>query len=188
MEQRRRLTDLLAVTAGELLPHRRDHLPLPRDHFQRLRHILTELAQAVAAPAGASCRRFDDDPLARQMHREGLARGGALAHKSLDRRRFRHGPFRRKLVLGRVGFQLFERQRQLVDQTRRAFRSLAVNLTLELGDPKLLLCDQCTVLRRLRMGNREFRSAISRPFARSVASAAFKAATSSGSASRSASM
>lgn len=90
MERRWRLTDLLAVTAGELLPHRLDHLPLPRDHFPRLRHILAELAQAVAAAAGASCRRFDDDPLARQMHRKGLALGGALAHKSLDRRRFRH--------------------------------------------------------------------------------------------------
>lgn len=50
---------------------------------------------------------------------EGLALS-ALARKSAHRRRLRHGSFRRKLVLGGIGFQLFERQRQLLDQPRRA--------------------------------------------------------------------
>ena len=36
VERRRRLGDRLARPAGELLPHRLDHLPLPRDHLQRL--------------------------------------------------------------------------------------------------------------------------------------------------------
>jgi hypothetical protein len=58
---------------------------------------------------------------------EGLALG-ALAGKSAHRRRLRYGPFRRKLVLGGVGFQLFERQRQLLDQARRTLRPLPVDL------------------------------------------------------------
>ena len=48
MERRRRLRDLLAIAAGELLPHRLDHLPLTGLRFQRARHILAELAQAIA--------------------------------------------------------------------------------------------------------------------------------------------
>ena len=36
MERRRRLADLLAVPAGELLADMLDHLPLARDHLQRL--------------------------------------------------------------------------------------------------------------------------------------------------------
>ena len=46
MERRRRLADLLAIPAGELLADMLDHLPLPRDQFQRLGD---RLAQACAA-------------------------------------------------------------------------------------------------------------------------------------------
>lgn len=49
VERRGRLRDLLAVPARELLPHGLDHLPLARDHFQRLGHVLAELRQAAAA-------------------------------------------------------------------------------------------------------------------------------------------
>lgn len=42
MERRRRLADLLAVAAGELLPDRLDLLPLARHHFQRPRHVGAE--------------------------------------------------------------------------------------------------------------------------------------------------
>ena len=56
-----------------------------------------------------------------------------------------------------LGFQLFERQRQLLDQPRRALRPLPVDLTLQLGDPQLLLGDQRLVFRRFRAGDREFR-------------------------------
>ena len=74
MERRRRLADLLAVAAGELLPDMLDHLPLPRDHLQRLGDVLAQLAQPRAAAARASGRRRLDHPLARQMLGEGLAR------------------------------------------------------------------------------------------------------------------
>lgn len=47
----RRLADLLAIAAGELLSHRLDHLPLARHYFQRARHVLVELAKAIAAAA-----------------------------------------------------------------------------------------------------------------------------------------
>jgi hypothetical protein len=117
---------------------------------------------------------------------EGLALC-APTRKSLHRCCLGRSLFRRQLVLGGVGFQLFERQRQLLDQPRRTLRPLAIDLTLKLGDPKLLLGDQGAIFRRLRTGDREF-SGDSKPFARSAASASFKAATSSGAASRSAFM
>lgn len=118
MEWRRRLADILAIAAGELLPDRLDHLPLARHHFQRARHVLAELAKAIAAAAFTSRRPADHHPLLGKVLREGLALS-ALAGKLAHRRRLGHGLFRRKLVLGGVGFQLFERQRQLLDQPRR---------------------------------------------------------------------
>jgi len=59
----------------------------------------------------------------------------------VHRRRLRYGSFRRKLVLGFVGFPLFERQRQLLDLPRRALRPLPVDLMPRLADLQLLLCD-----------------------------------------------
>src|ERR1700722_7046394 len=59
VERGRRLADRLAVPAGELLPHRLDHLPPPGRRLQRLRHVLPELAQAIAAAARAGRRRID---------------------------------------------------------------------------------------------------------------------------------
>jgi hypothetical protein len=58
VRRRRRLRDLLAAAAGELLAHVLDHLPLPRNHLQRLGDILAELVQGAAA-AGAGCRGTD---------------------------------------------------------------------------------------------------------------------------------
>ena len=57
MERRRRLRDRLAVPARELLAHRLDHLPLPRDHLQRLGDVLAELRQLRRAAAGTALRR-----------------------------------------------------------------------------------------------------------------------------------
>ena len=74
MERRRRLRDRLAVPARELLPHRLDHLPLPRDHLQRLGDVLAQLRQLRRAAAGTAFRCGDDDALARQMIGERLAR------------------------------------------------------------------------------------------------------------------
>src|SRR3954451_20130030 len=53
MERRRWLGDLLAGPAGELLPHRLDHLPLARDDFQCLGDVLAELGQPAAADGHA---------------------------------------------------------------------------------------------------------------------------------------
>ncbi len=55
----RRLTDLLAIAAGELLPHGLDHLPLARDHLKRLRHVFAHLHDAGRTAAGAGGGRFD---------------------------------------------------------------------------------------------------------------------------------
>ncbi|MEY9460371.1 hypothetical protein ABH973_000784 [Bradyrhizobium ottawaense] len=60
----RRLADLLAVATGELLPDRLDHLPLARHHFQRQRHVLAKLAQAIAAAAFTSRRSIHYHPFA----------------------------------------------------------------------------------------------------------------------------
>src|SRR5258705_2083861 len=156
MEWRRRLADRLAVAAAELLPHRLHHFPLTGRTFQRLRHILAELAQPIAAAALASLWWIDHQPLARQMVRKGLALG-ALARKSANGRCFADGAFRRELVFRRISLELLERQRQLLDQARRALRPLAVNLALKLGDPQLLLGDQRAVLRGLGTRDCELR-------------------------------
>lgn len=148
------LADLFAVAAAELLSHRLDHFPLTRHRFQRPGHVFTDFAQAIAAAALATRRRIDHHPLAWEMLGERLALG-ALARKSPHCGRLGDGLFRRQFVFRGVGFQLFERQRQLLDQPRRTLRPLPVDLALELGDPKLLLDDQRTVFRRLRAGNRK---------------------------------
>ncbi len=141
MERRRRLADLLAVAAAELLPHRLDHFPLTRRPIPAFGSRLRRVCAAIAAAALASRRRIDHHPFAWKMLGERLA-FGALAHKSAHRRRLGDSPFRRKFVFGGRGLQLFERQRQLVDQPRRTLRSLSVDLTLKLGDPQLLLGDR----------------------------------------------
>ena len=84
MERRRRLADLLAMPAGELLSNRLDHLPLPRNHFEGLCDVLTHLYDLGRATAAAGCRCLDHNAFAWQMlgkrlaHRlaplEGLAR------------------------------------------------------------------------------------------------------------------
>src|SRR5260370_35653674 len=80
MEWRWRLTDLLAVPAGKLLPHCLDYLPLTGDRFQRARHVLAKLAQAIAATARTRRRRIDHHALAGKMVRECIALG-TLARK-----------------------------------------------------------------------------------------------------------
>lgn len=69
----------------------------------------------------------------------------------------------------------------------RTLRPLAIDLMLQLGDLQLLLGDQRFVFRRFRAGDRKS-AVISKPLARSAASASFRAAMPSGTASRSASM
>src|SRR5665213_3354789 len=59
VEGGRCLADLLAIPAGELLPHRFDHLPLARDRLQGPGHVLAQLAQPRSATTIASRRRID---------------------------------------------------------------------------------------------------------------------------------
>ena len=69
MERRGRLGDRLAGTAGKLLTHRLDHLPLTRHALQGLGDRLAQLGQGPAT-AGACGRAGDDDTLARQVCRQ----------------------------------------------------------------------------------------------------------------------
>src|SRR5882724_795140 len=74
---------------------------------------------SLVEPAGAGGRTGNDDPLARQMGREWRpcrlpAREGAHLRSCC------RGLLGRDLVLGRGGFQLFERKLHLVDKTRLA--------------------------------------------------------------------
>jgi hypothetical protein len=156
MERCRRLRDLLAIPAGELLPHGLYDFPLTRRRFQCLRHVFAELTQAMAAATGAARRRLDHDALARQMFRECIAIR-PFAREAGDRRRFHDRLFRRDLVFRRARFQLFEHERQLLEKTRRALRLLPVDLAFQLGDLKLLRSDQRHIFRRLRSRDGELR-------------------------------
>ena len=156
MKRRRRLCDLLAVPAGELLPHGLHDLPLARRRLQRPRHILAELAQAETAAAGAGLRRVDHHAFARQMVGEGVALR-PLALETGDCGRFGDGALRGEFVFRRARFQLFEFERQLIKQPRRALRLLPVDLALQFGDLELLRGDQRHVFRRLRKRDGELR-------------------------------
>src|SRR3982750_4097359 len=114
MEWRWCLADLLTVAAGELFSHSPDDLPLARHRFQRPRDVFAKLAQAFAAAALTSCWRIDDYPFAGKMLRECLTLSRS-ACKPTPRRRPCHSLFRRKLLFSGIRFQVFEGQRQLLD-------------------------------------------------------------------------
>ena len=122
MERRRRLRDRLATPARELLPHRLDHLPLPRNHLQRLGDVLAEPGQLRRPAAGTTLRRGDHHALAGQMI------GKQFARRPLALERFdRLGPARRilgrQLVLGCCRFQIFELKLHLIQKPRLALRA-----------------------------------------------------------------
>lgn len=156
MERCGGLADLLAVPAGELLPYRFDHLPLARDHLQGPGHVLAQLAQPRPATTLASRRRVDHHALARQVVGEGVS-FGTLAGEARHHGGLGDGDFRSEFILGGARFKLLELQRQLIDQPLRSLRARAVNLTLELGDPQLLMGDQGQVFGRLGPRYRQFR-------------------------------
>ena len=183
----RGLGDRFAIPAGELLPHGLDHLPPAR------RHSPASASRPRRACAGAdrrSIRRSSEEPsrwFPGKMLRKGIALRGPPG-EAANVRRPGDGSLRRQFVFRCAGLKLLEFERQLLDQPRRALRSLAVDLALELGDPKLLLRDQRHVFRSLRSGYSQLRGDLKAFSARSAASAAFSAATSSGRASRAGSM
>ena len=142
MERRRRLRDLLAAAAGELLAHRLDHLPLARNDLQRLGYVLADLRQLVRAAARAGGRRGHHHPFARKMFGERLARRSAAGER-LDLRRSGC----RQLVLGRACLKLVELEFQLVEKPLLALRTLAVELVPELLDRQLQGGDLCLGVR-----------------------------------------
>src|SRR5438309_1328786 len=64
-KRRRRLADLLAVPAGELLAYDLYDLPLPRHDLETFGHVLAELGKPLRAAAGAGGRAGNDHTLAR---------------------------------------------------------------------------------------------------------------------------
>jgi hypothetical protein len=162
MERRRSLADLLAVAAGELLADMLDHLPLPRDHLQRLGDILAQLAQPRATAALANGRSRLDHPLARQVLGEGLARR-TLADKRHPIGGLGDGPLGDDLVLSRRTLDFLERQLHLIEQPHRAFRALAIELARQLGDLQLLMGDHSLIVGGLGLGHRQFRLDPGRP-------------------------
>ncbi len=94
MEGSRRLGDLLAIPAGELLPYGLDDLPLTGRRLQSLGHVLAELAQPVAATAAANLRGLNHHAFTRQMLGEGVALAG-LARETGDGRSLRNSALRR---------------------------------------------------------------------------------------------
>jgi hypothetical protein len=141
VEWRRRLADLLAVPAGELLSDGLDYLPLTGDHLQGLGHVLAQLAQPSAAAAVARRRRIDHHPLARQMVWEGVALDRSPTREAGHGRGLGHSHLSRNLVFGNGGFRFLQLKFHLVDQPRRSFGAWAIDLPLKLGDPQFLVGD-----------------------------------------------
>jgi hypothetical protein len=150
-ERCRRLADLLAVPAGELLAHDLHDLPLPRHHFEPLGHVLTELGEPVRATAATGPRAGHDHALARQMRRERLARGPSTREganlRGLAARG--HSLLGRNLVLGRRRFELLELKLHLVDEPRLALVARSKQVALELLDHQPKMHDQRFRARRL---------------------------------------
>jgi hypothetical protein len=64
---------------------------------------------------------------------------------------------RRKFIFRGSGLELLECERQLVDQTRRTFRSLPIDLMLQPGDPQFLLGNQGCIFGCFRASDRQRR-------------------------------
>ena len=149
MERRRRLGDRLAGPAGELLAHGLDHLPLPRNNFQRLGDVFAKLRQPVRAATRAIGRCRDHDALARQVLGKRLARR-PLALERLDGLRSSRCLFGRQFILGGGGFQFPELKLHLLQQACRAFRTGAIKLAPQLLDLEPVVADQCFRARQVR--------------------------------------
>jgi hypothetical protein len=146
LERRRRLGDLLAVAAGKLLAHRLDHLPLTRHDLERFGYVFTELCQPRAAAAQTCGRTRHHDTLARQIVGEWFARWfPAFIRFDI---RYAHGDrevsslLGGEIVLADIGFQFFELQLYLIEQTRRTFGARAEAVALQLGNRQLHMRDQ----------------------------------------------
>ena len=174
--RRWRLRELLAVAAGELLAHRLNHLPLARNHLQRLGHVFAHLRQPLRPAARARLWRRHHHALARQVLGEGLARrptplerldrGGALGRR-LGREVVFGGP-RGELVelklqltnkaLGALRAPPVERAAQLLDHQRQGgdlglrVRDLGLGRTRPRSEAASAVCNASTSARALSMG------------------------------------
>jgi hypothetical protein len=135
MERRWRLGDSLTRTTRKALAHRLNHLPLARDHFQRLGDVLAQLGKIIATAARAGLGCSDHHALARQMFGQFAAR--APTGEGFDGRGLGGGCGGKRLGLIDIGFEIFERQLHLVDQPRRALRCGGEPGTLQLLDLQL---------------------------------------------------
>jgi hypothetical protein len=132
VERGRRLGDLLARSAGELLTNGLDHLPLTRHDLPGLGDGLAELGE-LAAATRAGGRAGDHDALARQMPRKGQPHR-LSAGEGVHRSGFRFSRPGSDAVFRGTRFQLFELQFQLVEQLATALGGLAVLFTPQLDD------------------------------------------------------
>jgi hypothetical protein len=148
VERGRRLGDLLARPAGELLTHRLDHLPLPRHGLQRLGDRLAEFGEPAAA-AGTRRRCGKHDAFARQMRRKGRAYWLPTGER-VDRRAAGRGSC--DLVLGRGGRGFLELQFQLIEQLAAALGGLPILLAPQLCDLQLVIGHQRLGARSPRLG------------------------------------
>ena len=147
----RRLADRLAAAAGDLLAHMLDHLPAPRHAFEGLGDVLAELADRAAA-LGAGAGRGVDDPLARQVLRQGSAgrlAGAIRSWRPIDRR---CGDLGRGLCFGRGLLELAQLQLELVDQPPPRSAGLAELLAPGLGEQQLQALDLQPGAGDLRLG------------------------------------
>ena len=108
-----------------------------------------------------------------------VLRSGASAGEAGDRRRLRDRLLRGEFVFRGARLQLFEFERQLLDEPRRALRPLPVDLTLQLGDRSFCAAISARSSDAFARATASS-AATSRPLSRSAKSAAFSAATSSG--------
>jgi len=161
MERRRGLADLLAVAASELLAHMLDDLPLPRNDFQRLGHVLAELVEARSAAACACHRPRKNDALARQMRWKGLA-GRLSSREGADCGRLRRIDllFGGEIVRRGVGLELLEFELHLLEQPRLALAAHAIELASKLLDRELQMRDQSGRIRSRRARLRQLRISV----------------------------
>jgi hypothetical protein len=82
---------------------------------------------------------------------------GAPTRKAAHVRRLGDRLLRRQLVFRRTRFELFEDERQLINQPCRAFRFLPVDLALQFRDPQSLSRDQRRIFRGFRTRYRQLR-------------------------------
>jgi hypothetical protein len=136
VERCRRLGDLFAAAAGELLAHRLHHLPLPRHHLQGLGDVLAELGE-LAAAARAGRRRRDHHPLAWQVRRQRGAHRLFAGEARHDRPVLAGGG---EFVFAGARLQLLELQLELIEELGAALGRWPEALAPQFGDDQFEMC------------------------------------------------